>query len=72
MADYDNVRFHFFRDLSPALRLEILIGLGAVPPTVIRTLTHGIERIALDSLVRAGRLDELARVVDTAMANPCD
>ena len=56
---YPLLLLHFFRDLSPAQRMSILVSLGALPPDWTGTLSESFERKAFDRLVREGRSDEL-------------
>ena len=50
---------HFFRDLTSAQRLAILIELGALPKNWTGALTHPMERRAFDSLKAKGAIDDL-------------
>jgi hypothetical protein len=50
---------HFFRDLTAAQRLTILIELGALPKNWTGALTHPMERRAFDSLGTKEMLDAL-------------
>ena len=60
MADnHSLLLLRFFRDISPAQRVGILASLGALPPNWRGTLSESIERKAFDSLVKAGRGEEL-------------
>ncbi|MCY4312176.1 MAG: hypothetical protein OXD44_00475, partial [Gammaproteobacteria bacterium] len=56
---YSQMLLHFFRDISSSQRLGILAGLGAIPPDFEGTVNETLERRAFDSLIRAGRSDEL-------------
>lgn len=56
---YALLLLRFFRDISPAQRVEILAALGALPPTWQGTLSEPFERMALDELIKAGRGDEV-------------
>ena len=56
---YPLLLLRFFRDISPAQRMEILANLGALPPDWTGTLSESIERKAFDGLVEAGRSEEL-------------
>lgn len=49
----------FFRDISSAQRISIFTLLGALPPNWSGTLSESNERKAFDSLVKAGRSEEL-------------
>jgi GTPase-associated adaptor domain len=50
---------HFFRDLTAAQRLAILVELGALPKNWTGALTHPMERRAFDSLRTKGMLEAL-------------
>jgi hypothetical protein len=50
---------HFFRDLTAAQRLAILVDLGALPQNWTGALTHPMERRAFDSLRTKGAIDAL-------------
>jgi predicted MPP superfamily phosphohydrolase len=56
---YPLLLLRFFRDISQAQRISILVSLGALPPNWSGVLSESIERKALDSLVKAGRSEEL-------------
>lgn len=56
---YPLLLLRFFRDISPAQRICILTSLGSLPPDWRGTLSESIERKAFDSLVKAGRSEEL-------------
>ncbi|RSC14588.1 metallophosphoesterase [Burkholderia cenocepacia] len=64
------MRLRFFRDLSPAKRMEVLVRLGALPEDWTEALTHPIEKRALDKLRKSGRLDELERAIDEVQNKP--
>jgi GTPase-associated adaptor domain/Calcineurin-like phosphoesterase len=53
----------FFRDLTPAQRLTVLVDLNALPPDLNESLSLSMERHVVNSLVRAGRLEELDRSI---------
>jgi predicted MPP superfamily phosphohydrolase len=53
------VLLKFFRDLSSAERLSLLIELGAIPDNWNSSLTHGVERSAFNKLVQDGRLQQI-------------
>ena len=57
------VLLKFFRDLTPAQRLTVLVDLNALPSDWNESLTLSMERHVVDSLVRAGRLGELERAI---------
>ena len=54
----------FFRDLSDAQRVAVLVTMNALPPTWSEASSHALERRVLDSLVVSGRLEELKRTID--------
>lgn len=55
---------HFFRDLTAAQRLEILIELGALPKNWTGALTHPMERRAFDSLRTKGAIEALEEKIN--------
>ncbi|MBV1776005.1 metallophosphoesterase [Burkholderiaceae bacterium DAT-1] len=58
-AKFSLLRLRFFRDLSGAQRLRVLVDLNALPDDWRELLTHSIEVQILDSLQRTNRLDDL-------------
>jgi len=56
---YPMLLLRFFRDISPAQRVRILASLSALPPNWKGRLSEPFERSAFDSLVKAGRSEEL-------------
>lgn len=58
-AKYSLLRLRFFRDLTSAQRLRVLVDLNALPDDWRDLLTHSIEVQILDSLQRTNRLDDL-------------
>ena len=56
---YPLLLLRFFRDISPAQRMSILVSLGALPPDWTGTLSESFERKAFDTLVKEGRSEEL-------------
>lgn len=54
----------FFRDLSPAQRVSVLVGLNELPSSWTDSLTHTIERKVINGLAAKGRLDELEKAID--------
>ena len=58
----------FFRDLSPAQRLTVLVKLKALPDEWRGSLTHAIERRVVDALAKAGRLAELEAAINKIQA----
>lgn len=57
------VLLRFFRDLSSAQRITILVNLGALPEDWDDALTHATERQILDRLLQEGRGDEIGREI---------
>lgn len=55
--EFQIVLLKFFRDLTSAQRLSVLVDLGAIPSTWVDSLTHGLERTAFDKLVKEGKLE---------------
>jgi predicted phosphodiesterase len=53
----------FFRDLTAAQRLAVLIEMGALPKTWNGALTHPMERRAFDSLRSSGKIDLLEQEI---------
>jgi hypothetical protein len=53
----------FFRDLTPAQRLTVLVELNALPADLNESLSLSMERHVVNSLARAGRLAELDRSI---------
>lgn len=65
------VLLRFFRDLTPAKRLEILVRLEALPPSWRGTMTQTMERLVVDKLVHDGRIAQLEAEIDRAQGvNP--
>ena len=56
---YPLLLLRFFRDISQAQRISVLVSLGALPPNWSGVLNESIERKAFDSLVEKGRSEEL-------------
>ena len=56
---YSLMLLRFFRDISSSQRLGILAALGALPPDLHGAVNETMERRAFDSLVKAGRSEEL-------------
>jgi hypothetical protein len=54
----------FFRDLTVAQRLAVLVKLGAIPSDWIDPLSHSAERRVLDGLRNSNRLRELESAID--------
>jgi hypothetical protein len=69
MADpFPLLLLRFFRDLSPAQRLAVLVKLKALPDEWRDPLTHAIERPVVDALAKAGRLAELEAAINEIQA----
>lgn len=60
---------HFFRDFSQAQRKAILLELEIIPDNgaVDYKLSEAFQRQCFDRIVRGGQLEELERLVNTAM-----
>ena len=56
---YPLLLLRFFRDISPAQRIDIFASLGTLPSDWNGTLSESVERKAFDLLVKAGRSEEL-------------
>lgn len=56
---YSLMLLRFFRDISSSQRFGILVALGALPPDLQGAVNETMERRAFDSLVKAGRSEEL-------------
>jgi len=54
----------FFRDLSPAKRLAVLIELKALPDDWCTPLTHAMERRIIDGFAHSGRLVEFEEAIN--------
>ena len=63
---YSLLLLRFFRDISPAQRMRILVSLDALPSSWSGTLNESFERKAFDRLVKEGRSDEI-RIALTRM-----
>lgn len=63
-VDYPLLLLRFFRDLSDAQRLAVLVKLGALPPNWSQASSHSLERQIVDALVLGGRIDELKCVIE--------
>jgi predicted phosphodiesterase len=61
---YPQLRYRFFRELSPKQRVAVLVALDALPVDFSSPLTHADETRALDSLRRNDRLEKLKRAID--------
>lgn len=57
--EFQLVLLRFFRDLSSAQRLSVLIEFGAIPKDYSDRLSHSLERRAFDKLVENGKLKEM-------------
>jgi predicted phosphodiesterase len=54
----------FFRDLSPAQRLAVLVELHALPDDWSTPLTHAMERRVVDGFAHSGRLAEFEEAIN--------
>ncbi|XLF97639.1 metallophosphoesterase [Comamonas testosteroni] len=61
---YRLLLLRFFRDISEADRLRMLIEFNAVPDDLEEPITHSVEREFLDQLVDDGRLEDLNHRID--------
>jgi 3',5'-cyclic AMP phosphodiesterase CpdA len=61
------VLLRFFRDLTPAKRLEILVRLEALPANWAGTMTLATERLVVDKLVRDGHIANLENEIDRVL-----
>ncbi len=59
--NYQYVLLRFFRDLNSRQRLAILIELGSLPKDWSGSITHTVERLALDMLYKNG---EIGKVIE--------
>ncbi|RKR82162.1 3',5'-cyclic AMP phosphodiesterase CpdA [Mucilaginibacter gracilis] len=57
--EYQLVLLKYFRDLSRAQRLSVLIDFGAIPQNWTDRLTHSVERTVFDKLVQDGKLQQI-------------
>jgi hypothetical protein len=62
--DFPLQLLRFFRDVTGAQRLSVLIELGALPPDWLEPLNQSAERRALDALRSEGRVCELKSAID--------
>ena len=64
------LRVHLFRDLSQAQRKAILLELEIIPDHGVVDfikLSEAFQRQCFDRIVRGGQLEELERLVNTAL-----
>lgn len=61
---YQHALLRFFRDLSGRQRLAILIELGSLPQNWSGSITHTVERMALDALFKNGELDKVLEITN--------
>ena len=61
--DYPFLLLRFFRDISAAQRMSVLVRLGAVPENWNEPLNESFERNAFDRLVKKGRIDDLRKEI---------
>lgn len=62
--DFPLQLLRFFRDLTGAQRLLVLIKIGALPPDWVEPLNQTAERRALDQMSGEGRVSELKAAID--------
>lgn len=67
--DYHLILLRFFRDLTEAERLRILVDLDALTADSDERVTQALERQLLDWLVREGRISEVEKRVDQFISN---
>ena len=60
----------FFRDLTGAQRLAVLIKVGALPTDWSEPLNHSAERRALDLMRTSGRTNQLKDIIDSVTVVP--
>ena len=60
----------FFRDLTGAQRLAVLIKVGALPADWSEPLNHSAERRALDLMRTSGRTNQLKDIIDSVTGVP--
>jgi metallophosphoesterase superfamily enzyme len=61
--DYPLILLRFFRDLTDAQRIAILVKLDALPADWSESSSHAFERKVLDALVLAGRADAIRSAI---------
>jgi calcineurin-like phosphoesterase family protein len=67
--DFPLQLLRFFRDLTGAQRISVLIKLGALPQNWIEPLNHSAERRALERIRTEKRVGELKSAVDEQLEN---
>jgi predicted phosphodiesterase len=67
--DFSFLLLRFFRDLTSAQRLAVLVKLGALPEDWFEPLTHSAERQVLDLMRSSNRLKELRAAIDEVTSN---
>ena len=68
--DFPLQLLRFFRDLTGAQRLAVLINLGALPADWLEPLNQSAERRALDRMRAEHRVDELKTAIDAQIEVP--
>lgn len=63
------LRLRFFRELSPAKRIAVLVKLGVLPEDWSEAMTHPIELRVIEKLRADGRLDDLERALNEVNEN---
>lgn len=62
------LRLRFFRDLSEAQRLKILIDLAGLPPSMSGRLDHALERSFFARILGKGLVSELTTAIEKALS----
>jgi hypothetical protein len=63
------LQLRFFRDMTEAERLRVLMDLGAIPDDLRQGLDHEMERLLLKRLLRKGHGEALQTRIDIAVSN---
>ncbi|HEY5027265.1 MAG TPA: metallophosphoesterase [Candidatus Angelobacter sp.] len=63
-SEFSFLLLRFFRDLTGAQRLAVLVKLGALPEDWFEPLNHSAERRALDLMNSSDRLEELKAAIE--------
>lgn len=61
---YPEIILEFFRDLSAAQRLKLLLDVEAIPSDWGDELTHGMEKALLDRVIREGKIAEVREWIE--------
>lgn len=62
--EFQFVLLKFFRDLSSAERLAVLVELDAIPKSYTDRLTHSLERMIFDKIVQEGKLKDIHQKIN--------